>query len=89
MIAALVAFAVIAAAVQLPAVALATRHRCEPYAETCRGSVIYTCVASRWVRGLDCARAGHPSRVTVCEVVEGSALCTESGGASPFPGSIR
>jgi len=62
---------------------------CEPYASVCRSNTIYTCIRGRWRRGLDCARAGHPSRVTVCEVVEGLALCTESGGASPFPGSIR
>lgn len=65
-------------------------RRCEPYAETCRGSVIYTCVAGRWVRGLDCARAGRRDRVTVCEVEPGGvAVCVESGGASPFPGDRR
>jgi hypothetical protein len=83
MIAALLALAVVAASAQLPAVALATRHRCEPYAETCRGSVIYTCVAGRWRRGLDCARAGRRDRVTVCSrEPDGSAVCVEDGGAS-------
>jgi hypothetical protein len=83
MIAALLALAVVAVSAQLPAVALATRHRCEPYAETCRGSVIYTCVAGRWRRGLDCARAGRRDRVTVCSrEPDGSAVCVEDGGAS-------
>ena len=58
-------------------------RRCAPYAEVCRGSVIYTCVAGRWVRGLDCARAGRPDRVTVCSVEpDGAAVCVEDGGAS-------
>jgi hypothetical protein len=84
------ALAFVAVAAQPPAVALATRHRCEPFAEVCRGSVIYTCVAGRWVRGLDCARAGRRDRVTVCEVEPGGgAVCVESGGASPFPGDRR
>jgi hypothetical protein len=88
-IALVLALCVVAVSAQLPAVALATRHRCEPFAETCRGSVIYTCVAGRWVRGLDCARAGRRDRVTVCEVdPSGTAVCVEST-ATPFPGSIR
>lgn len=59
-------------------------HRCEPYAEVCRGSVIYTCSADgRWHRGIDCARAGRPDRVTICSVEpDGSAVCVEDGGAS-------
>ena len=89
MIAFVLALAIVAVSAQLPAVALTTRHRCAPYAETCRGSVIYTCVAGRWRRGIDCARAGRRDRVTVCEVVEGGAICTESGGATPFPGDSR
>lgn len=64
-------------------VALGRERRCEPYAETCRGSVIYTCTAGRWRRGLDCARAGRRDRVTVCSVEpDGSAVCVEDGGAS-------
>lgn len=90
MIALVLALAVVAVSAQLPAVALAVRHRCEPYASRCRGSVIYTCnTRGRWVRGIDCARAGRRDRATVCEVVEGLALCTESGGATPFPGDSR
>lgn len=84
MIAALLALAVVAVSAQLPAVALTTRHRCEPYAETCRGSVIYTCSADgRWRRGIDCARAGRRDRVTVCSrEPDGAAVCVEDGGAS-------
>ena len=83
MIAALLALCVVAVSAQLPAVALATRHRCEPFAETCRGSVIYTCVRGRWVRGIDCARAGRRDRVTMCsQEPDGSAICVEDGGAS-------
>ena len=64
-------------------VALGHGRRCEPFAEVCRGSVIYTCVAGRWRRGLDCARAGRRDRVTVCSVEpDGSAVCVEDGGAS-------
>ena len=64
-------------------VALGRERRCEPFAEVCRGSVIYTCVAGRWRRGLDCARAGRRDRVTVCSVEpDGSAVCVEDGGAS-------
>jgi len=82
-IAALLALCVVAVSAQLPAVALATRHRCEPFAETCRGSVIYTCVRGRWVRGIDCARAGRRDRVTMCsQEPDGSAICVEDGGAS-------
>ena len=83
MIAVLLALCVVAVSAQLPAVALATRHRCEPFAETCRGSVIYTCVRGRWVRGIDCARAGRRDRVTMCsQEPDGSAICVEDGGAS-------
>lgn len=59
-------------------------RRCEPYTETCRGSVIYTCSAGgRWQRGIDCSRAGRPDRVTVCsQEPDGSAVCVEDGGAS-------
>jgi hypothetical protein len=82
-IAVLLALCVVAVSAQLPAVALATRHRCEPFAETCRGSVIYTCVRGRWVRGIDCARAGRRDRVTMCsQEPDGSAICVEDGGAS-------
>lgn len=61
--------------------------QCEPFAEVCRGSVIYTCDArGRWVRGIDCARSGRRDRVTVCEVEPGgAAVCVESGGARPWP----
>ena len=63
---------------------LQRRVPCEPYAETCRGSVIYTCVAGRWRRGIDCARAGRRDRVTVCsQEIDGSAICVENGGATP------
>ena len=83
MIAVLLALCVVAVSAQLPAVALATRHRCEPFAETCRGSVIYTSVRGRWVRGIDCARAGRRDRVTMCsQEPDGSAICVEDGGAS-------
>ena len=83
MIAPLLALALVIVASQLPVAALASRHRCEPYAERCRGAVIYTCVAGRWVRGIDCARAGRRDRVTVCSVEpDGSAICVEDGGAS-------
>ena len=83
MIAFVLALAIVAVSAQLPAVALTTRHRCAPYAETCRGSVIYTCVAGRWRRGLDCARAGRRDRVTICSrEPDGSAICVEDGGAS-------
>ena len=83
MIAFVLALAIVAVSAQLPAVALTTRHRCEPFAETCRGSVIYTCVAGRWRRGLDCARAGRRDRVTICSrEPDGSAICVEDGGAS-------
>ena len=83
MIAFVLALAIVAVSAQLPAVALTTRHRCEAYAETCRGSVIYTCVAGRWRRGLDCARAGRRDRVTICSrEPDGSAICVEDGGAS-------
>ena len=83
MIAFVLALAIVAVSAQLPAVALTTRHRCAPYAETSRGSVIYTCVAGRWRRGLDCARAGRRDRVTICSrEPDGSAICVEDGGAS-------
>lgn len=63
-------------------------RRCEPYAERCRGRTIYTCTArGRWQRGPVCV--SRRGRRVVCEVVEGSALCTESGGATPFPRGRR
>ena len=71
------------AIVPVPVGAPGRGRRCEPFAEVCRGSVIYTCVAGRWRRGLDCARAGRPDRVTICSVEpDGSAVCVEDGGAS-------
>lgn len=73
------ALAMLAVSAQLPVVALASRRACAPYAETCRGSVIYTCVAGRWQRGIDCAHADRRDRVTVCSVEpDGSAVCVES-----------
>ena len=82
MIAPLLALALVVIAAQLPVVALVSRHRCEPFAEVCRGSVIWTCVAGRWRRGIDCARAGRRDRHTVCsQEPDGSAICVEDGGA--------
>ena len=71
------------AVVHVPTVAPGHGRRCEPYAEQCRGSVIYTCTAAgHWRRGLDCARAGRRDRVTVCsQEPDGSAVCVEDGGA--------
>lgn len=77
------ALALVAVSAQLPVTALASRRACPEWSERCRGSVIYTCVAGRWRRGLDCARAGRRDRVTVCSVEpDGSAVCVEDGGAS-------
>ena len=84
MIALVLAMMTVAAVAVVPTtVAPGRGHRCEAYAETCRGSVIYTCVAGRWRRGLDCARAGRRDRVTICSrEPDGSAICVEDGGAS-------
>lgn len=77
------ALVLLAVSAQLPVTALATRRACPEWSERCRGSVIYTCVAGRWRRGIDCSRAGRPDRVTVCSVEpDGSAVCVEDGGAS-------
>lgn len=77
------ALVLVAVSAQLPAVAVASRRACPEWSERCRGSVIYTCVRGRWQRGIDCARAGRPDRVTVCSVEpDGSAVCVEDGGAS-------
>lgn len=69
-------------------VALGRERRCEPYAETCRGSVIYTCTAEgRWQRGPVCT--SRRGRRVVCEVEPGgTAVCVESS-ATPFPGDAR
>ena len=73
------ALSLLAVSAQLPVAALASRRACPEWSERCRGSVIYTCVAGRWRRGLDCARAGRRDRVTVCSVEpDGSAVCVES-----------
>ena len=81
---ALMALALASVLAPLPTVAMRARHRCAPYAERCRGTVIYTCsAAGRWRRGLDCARAGRRDRVTVCsQEPDGAAVCVEDGGAS-------
>ena len=77
------ALVLLAVSAQLPTVALASRRACPEWSERCRGSTIYTCVRGRWVRGIDCARASRPDRVTVCSVEpDGSAVCVEDGGAS-------
>ncbi len=77
------ALALLAVSAQLPVTALASRRACVEWSERCRGSVIETCRGGRWQRGLDCARAGRPDRVTVCSMEpDGSAVCVEDGGAS-------
>lgn len=77
------ALALLAVSAQLPTLALASRRACPEWAERCRGSVIETCVAGRWRRGIDCSRAGRRDRVTVCsQEPDGSAVCVEDGGAS-------
>jgi hypothetical protein len=81
---AVIALALALAVTLGPPVAPGRGRRCEPFAERCRGSVIYTCTAAgRWRRGIDCARAGRRDRATVCSVEpDGSAVCVEDGGAS-------
>lgn len=81
MIAPLLALALVVVAADLSA----HGRPCTPYAEVCRGSVIYTCSpGGHWRRGIDCARAGRRDRVTVCsQEIDGSAICVENGGATP------
>ncbi len=77
------ALILVAVSAQLPAVAIASRRACPEWAERCNVSRIETCRDGRWRRGIDCARAGRPDRVTVCSVEpDGSAVCVEDGGAS-------